>query len=388
MTMTAFGQTPGVSVFVDPVARDLGLSRPEISALYSVATLGAAALIPVAGRWIDRYGVRRMGAAIGAAFGLVLLSLSIAQTTAWLVVGFLGIRLLGQGALSLVARTIVAVRFRAGLGLAVGVSGALGAMGVSLAPPLLSVAIDRVGWRATWAAGAVAVWLVVITLSLLMVRPGEDRAVEQRRPAGSPDSSRPPMDWTRAQALRTPFFWLLTIIGATVAMVLTGLNFHQVSILGEVGLPPSLAAALFVPMTVASVAAIALVGPLSDRLAPRPMLAGSMVLLALSVALVPALGLPWLPLLYALAMGAALGASQALEGVLYPRHFGVAAIASIRGVAFSAMVAGSALGPVLVSLVRDLSGGYSAVAPVLVGLPLVLGAGALFVPLPRRGAPA
>jgi MFS family permease len=382
-TMTVFGQTPGVSVFVDPVARDLGLSRPEISALYSVASLGAALLVPLVGRWIDRHGVRRAGAVIGAAFGLVVLALSGAQSAAWLLAGFLGIRLLGQGALSLVARTIVAIRFRAGLGLAVGVSGALGAMGVSLTPLLLSGAIDAVGWRATWVLGAVALWLVVIPLSLGMLRPGEDRPVAPDRAVDAPD---PPADWTRAQALRTPFFWLVTLAGAAVAMVLTGLSFHQISILGEAGLPPALAAAMFVPLTVASVAAIALVGPLSDRVAPRRMLAASMALLALPIVLLPALEQPWLPLVYALAMGGALGASQALEGTLYPRHFGIAAIATIRGMAFSVMAAGAALGPVLVGLVRDVSGGYAALAPLLLGVPIAIGAAALVVPLPRRGA--
>jgi MFS family permease len=385
MTMTVFGQTPGVSVFVDPVAADLRLSRPEISTAYSLATLAAAMLMPLAGRQIDRHGVRRVSMVVGGMFGLVVMGLALAQDLAWLALGFFGIRLLGQGALSLVARTIVALRFRAGLGKAVGVSGAISAIGLALTPLLLAAIIDQAGWRVAWLLAGLSVWLIVIPLSVRFLRPGEDRPVER----GARDAlAGSPGEWTRGQALRTPMFWVITLANAAVAFILTGLAFHQISILGEAGQPPTLAAANFVPQMVASVAAIAVVGPLSQHRSSRVMLTASMAVLALAVAFVPILAASWLPLLYAFALGGALGATQALEGTLYPRFFGIHAIAAIRGSALTVTIVGAALGPVVVGLVRDLTGSYGAVAPVLIWVPVAIGLAALVAPVPASRATA
>ena len=63
--MTAPGQTVGVSVFVDPMIADLGVSRSEISIAYFVGTLTGATALPSVGRWIDRVGVRRVMLIIG-----------------------------------------------------------------------------------------------------------------------------------------------------------------------------------------------------------------------------------------------------------------------------------------------------------------------------------
>lgn len=372
MTMTVFGQTPGVSVFVDPIAQDLRLSRPEISTLYSLATLVAAIFMARAGRRIDRHGVRRATLVIAVAFGLVIIGLALAQGLVWLAVGFFGIRLLGQGALSLAARTILAIRFRSALGRAVGITGVTAAIGISLGPLALAGIIDRLGWRETLVLAGISVWLVVIPLTLWLLRPGDDRP-DSRAAArdGSLDG------WTREDALRTPIFWLITLAGAAVAGILTGLTFHQISILGEAGLSAGQAAANFVPQTVASVVAVGVVGPLADRFSGRLLLAASMGLLAIGVALVMVLALPWVPLLYALALGASLGATQALEGTLYPRYFGIRAIGAIRGTAFSVSIAGAAAGPILVGLVREATGSYAALTPLLLAVPLAMAAAGL-----------
>lgn len=109
-----------------------------------------------------------------------------------------------------------------------------------------------------------------------------------------------------------------------------------------------------------------------------------MGLLAVGVALVTVLSLPWVPLLYAFALGGSLGATQALEGTLYPRTFGIRAIGAIRGTAFSASIAGAAAGPILVGLVREATGSYAALTPLLIVVPLALAAATFFVPRPGR----
>lgn len=382
MTMTVFGQTNGVSVFVDPVAGDLGLSRSEVSAAYSVATLLAAFFLPTFGRRMDLHGIRRVVLPVGVAFGAVIIGLAFADGLPWLAVGFFGIRLLGQGALSLAARTIVALRFRTRLGSAVGISGALAALGMSLGPFLLASLIGEIGWRPTWVVAGIVVWLVMAPLAIWFLRSGEDRAA----PPPPNQGSSVEQAWTREQAIRTPMFWVVTLAIASVAMIGTGLAFHQISLLGEAGLSPSLAAANFIPQTVAAVSTIALVAGLSSRVPPGLLLAGSMTSLAAALALLMLLDQPWVPLLYALAAGGATGSVQALDGTLYPRFFGLSAIAAIRGTGFMVAVVGAAIGPLLVALLRDASGGYAILAPALIWIPILIAAAAVLTPRPRLPA--
>ncbi|MFD3735609.1 hypothetical protein [Streptomyces sp. NPDC058632] len=96
MAMTAPGQTTGVSVFIDPLIADLGVSRTQVSTAYLTGTLVGACVMPLVGRAIDRHGPRRVTAAVGAAFGTILLALSFVTGLVGLTAGFVGIRMAGE----------------------------------------------------------------------------------------------------------------------------------------------------------------------------------------------------------------------------------------------------------------------------------------------------
>jgi MFS family permease len=93
------GQTYVVSVFVGPIQRDTGWSRTLISALGS---LTAASGILVVGRLMDRVGARATLAGAGLGLGLAALWMSRVDGPLDLYLGFALLRLLGQGALTVV----------------------------------------------------------------------------------------------------------------------------------------------------------------------------------------------------------------------------------------------------------------------------------------------
>ncbi len=361
-SMTVFGQTAGISVFIDSLIADLSVSRAEISTLYSGGSLVAAFAMPWIGRWIDQHGSRRATLAVSVLFGAVIIAMSQVGALIGLALGFFALRMLGQGALSLIAKTIVALRFRTTLGRAVAVTGALTAVGLALLPIVMSAGIESLGWRETWVVSGVAVWFVVIPLTLWALPAGSDGAMKA---VGHPASGQPIDDWTRAHAVRTGMFWAITLAVAANSLVITGLTFHHISILGEAGLSPTSAAANFLPRTVASVATLTLVGVFAHRLPGRSMLGLSMILLALATLTIFVLEDSWITIAYALLLGAAAGTVFAAEGVLYPRYFGVRAIASIRGLAFTVSVAAAAVGPILVGVANQTTGGYDSAAAIM-----------------------
>ena len=54
------GQTTGVSAFIEPLLRDLGISRLQLSGAYLFGTLTSSLLITPSGKLFDRIGARRM----------------------------------------------------------------------------------------------------------------------------------------------------------------------------------------------------------------------------------------------------------------------------------------------------------------------------------------
>ena len=391
--MTGPGQTIGVSVSIDPLIAELGLGRPQVSAAYLIGTLaGAIALLPV-GSWIDRVGARRAMTWIGVAFGAGLLVMAGVQGFVTLAIGFTLIRWLGQGALSLVSSVAIVHWFERRRGLVMGVTATMVSALMSLTPLALGLAVATYGLRTAWILAAAAVWLVVVPIGHFGIvdRPSEvgqqpdgDNYAASVLFAGAAAGG---VSSTRGQAMKQPRFILMSFVIATAAMLATGLNFHQISILTGVGLSATQAAAMFVPQVFGMIAAGLAVGALADRLSARYLLSGSMVLLIGALAMVGRLEPGWQVLVYTFVLGAAAGAHFPLVPTVLPRWFGLEHIGGIQGVSMLVIVAASAAGPVTLALLAESTGGYATAAWWLTSIPLATGLAALWITEPARRSP-
>lgn len=376
LALTAPGQTVGVSVFVDELIAALDLTRSEVSLAYLVGTLTGALAMPVVGRWVDRHGIRVVMAGVGVGFGAALAGMSAVVGFASLIVGFTGIRMLGQGSLSLVATTSVALWFERRRGLAIGLAVASGGALMSLAPLLLVQVIGVFGWRQAWVVTGVVVGSLVVAVALLGMR-NRPEDVGQRLDGEPPETAdaRPSsahIGWTRGEAMRTLMFWAVTGGVAAVGLIGTGMQFHQISLLGEQGLTTTQAAANFVPQTFATIVATIAAGWLADRLGVRNLVVASMVLLVTGMLLVQIAAPGWLAILYALCIGSAGGAMRALEGAAFPRFFGLAHVGSIRGTVMAINVGATAFGPLALARGFETTGSYAEALLALLVLPVVV----------------
>lgn len=379
--MTAPGQTAAVSVLVDPMVDELGISRSAISTAYLLGTLTSAAAMPFVGRALDRFGARPVLAAIGAVFGAVLIGLSLATGVVGLTAGFVGIRLAGQGALTLAATTLVAYYVTERLGSVIGWVTALGSAGISLIPLLLERIVAAEGFRTAWAVQGVAVWMVVVPLALWGLPRRLVAAVSEPRGGTSQHASLGPV-------LREPMFWVITAGVGVLALVSTALTFHQVDVLGERGLSPAAAAATFLPQTIAGMAATLAAGRLLDRSSPRPVMLGSMAAMAGALALAGYLTPGWQAVLYGGLLGVAGNTFRTVEAAALPRYFGTARIGAVRGLVHAVTVGGSAIGPVLLALGHDIAHTYRPLLLALIVLPAALAVTVLVVREPATAAPA
>ncbi len=386
--MTGPGQTAGVSVFVDPMMAALDLSRSQVSAAYFVGTLGGAIAMPRVGRLIDERGTRVAMGLVGGLFGLVLAAMAGVTGLLTLALGFVGIRMLGQGGLSLVATTSVAPWFDRRRGMAIGVTTAIGSGIIALVPVGSEVLISQTSWRAAWLILAAVILLIVVPIAArgMIDDPAHVGQRIDGDPEPHPDDPIPARatSFTRGEALRTSMFWAMAAAVAATGMIGTGLAFHQIDLLGEQGLTPTQAAGNFIPQTVAALITMLVVGGLIDRLAPRWVLLGSMTILSGAMLAVPYVAPGWTAIAYGVAVGASGSSVRALEAASFPRLFGLASLGRIRGVVTSISVASTAFGPLALSLGHDLTGSYRQVLLVLLVIPVAVAVAGFLAPVPRR----
>ncbi|WP_157930829.1 MFS transporter [Glycomyces xiaoerkulensis] len=380
------GQTAAISVFIDPMIEDLGVGRTAISTAYMIGTFVGAAALPLIGRLVDKYGTRKAMAVIAAALSLALVGLSFATDIFGLGAGFVGIRMLGQGALSLCAATLVSRWYRKRRGFVLGIQAAAGTAIISLSPVLMERVIHFTDWRTALLLEAAAVAAVVIPMALLAARnrPADIGQFVDGDPANG-GTSKAEWGMTRGQAVRHPYFWVLVASIATSGFFGTAIGFHQIALLGERGLTPTEAAVNFLPQTIAGTVSSLVLGYLIDRGNPRLLLASSMAGFALAIAWGTAVEPGWSAIGFGMAIGVGANALRSIEGAMTPRLFGTAHLGAIRGVVSSTTIAGTAFAPVLYSLFYSWTGSFGPVLWLSTLVPLAVGVAALVVPMPRPG---
>lgn len=394
LVMSAPGQTIGVSAFTEPLLEVTGLSRVEFSNAYLVGTLLSGFMLPFAGSAIDRIGVRTSVVAACIGLGLVLVYLSqvdrlvsavvglglppVPAAYALLALGFLGLRFSGQGVLTLVCRTMLGRWFERRRGLVSAIAAPFASFAFASSPLLLGAWVAGSGWRGAWLEMALVVGLGMAALGWLLFRESpEDCGLEidgGLPPAPVSGSPSPPrrQDFTRAQAIRTAAFWIVTLGIANHAMVGTGMSLHIVDLGAEAGLSQSEALGIFLPVTLISIPTGIAIGVAVDRFPMRFLIMGMMLGQALMFGFAPHLGDPKLYLLCLAGWGFASGFYGPLTVAALPNFFGRTHLGAIQGMMMMVLVIASALGPALLAAVKAEFGSYAPGLHILAFLPLVI----------------
>ena len=390
--MTSPGQTYAVSIFIEHFIADLGLSRSLVSTLYAVGTLSGSLALPLVGRQIDRRGSRVMVVIISLLFGLACIYMGLVRGAMTLALGFVAIRMLGQGSLGLVSQNVINQWWQQRRGTMMGLSGvASSLLGLSAFPALINWLIPLFGWRMSYALLGGFVLLVMAPLGLVFFRERPERyglrpdgrfPVTSVNPATLP--TRAETNWTLGEALRTPVFWLVSGSMALLVLIGTGLFFHMVSLFKDNGLPAAMAATVYTPIAVATAVATLGSGFLADRLPLRWILAASLLLMALALALAQRLSSSPLAIGYGVALGASMGLHRTVTAVVFAHYFGRAHLGSISGAAAAILVVGAALGPIPFALARDGLGSYHLALTLLAWLALILAVASLLMRPPEK----
>jgi MFS transporter, OFA family, oxalate/formate antiporter len=387
MIMTTPGQTVGVSVFLDRIVAELGLSRSLVSLMYTLGTLAGALALPFVGRFIDRRGPRVAVVVISALFALACLWMGFVGGAVTLLVGFTLIRGLGQGALGLVSIHVINIWFVRRRGFAVALAGIGMAAATALFPLLIEFLVTRFDWRQAYMilGGLVAVTILPLGGWLYREQPERFGLRPDGPTATSQETSLNELNYSAAQARRTLTFWLFTLGGVCVSALGTGLIFHHYSIMAAGGLERTAAATMFVSFGFVMAAANFVTGVLMDRVAPRFLLSLMLMFLVAALLLASRVSSPEMVLGYGGVLGIMQGMQGAILAVVYAHYFGRRHIGAIKGLAQTITVAGTALGPLVFALGFDLFGGYGPILALCAVVPALVAVAAPFLKLKRGG---
>ena len=385
------GQSYSVSLFMDFFIEDFGLDRTTVSSLYGAGTFIASLSLTWVGRQIDHWGNRRMGSAIGLAFGCVLVLCSLITGPIMLFFAFIAIRGLGQGSLVLSSSTAVTNWFRFRRGRMMALLALALALFQGLYVNLLRLLLETMDWRQVYIVlGLGVAALVIPAFALLMRDKPEDHGLTPDNVARESDDVMTPDEdnWTLAEAIRTPMLWVLMLSRMLPSAWGTGLILHQVSLFAGLNHSAQVATETFALVSLFTAGASLLAGYLVDRLKASYIVVLQM--LALFAATVLAMSMRDTPLLvaYALAFGVGMGIGYVFDGAVWPNLFGRKYQGQIRGFVYTATIIGSAIGPALFGLSHDYAGGYDLVLWLGAALCFVVLALAIVTPQPKRRAQA
>jgi MFS family permease len=358
----------GVLYYAFPVAlasitADTGWSATAATAAFSAGlVVSALAGIPI-GRWLDRYGPRRVmtGGSLLAVPATVAIALSPAFgwfLAAWLVAGVAMAAVFYQAAFAALTRwygdrrvqAITAVTLVAGLS-------------STIFAPLTHALLDHLDWRTTYLVLAAVLAAVTVPLHALALTPPwppsgahapHGAAVRRRR---LPDE------------VRTPGFVLLAAALTLTAFGLYAASLTLIPLLTGRGLPAGLAAT-----TLGLLGAGQLLGrigyaPLTARTSPTGRTVVIIAVSALTIALLASLtGPPALLVAAAIAAGAARGAGTLLQATVVADRWGTTRYGTLSGLFSAPITAASALAPWGGTALAELTGSYPAAFWVLAAL--------------------
>lgn len=241
------------ALLLEPVERELGMSRAQTSLAFSLALLAEGVLAYPVGRWIDRGHERAVMTGGSLAIAASLLLLSQVHSAA----GFHAVWLLLGAALAATLYSpvfaVVTRRFPGDFRRAIITLTFLGGLASTVFIPLSAWLVDALGWRRAVMALALLHLVVCVPLHAICLRGAPRPAVKV--PAANGEAA---PTGTRRDLLTSPPFLLIGVFVIGMMAITSAIPPHLISLLRESGLPPGWVIAIPAAIGVIQVAGRAL----------------------------------------------------------------------------------------------------------------------------------
>lgn len=382
------GQTYSVSIFADAYIETMGYSRTLIAGFYSTATLISGFSMPFIGRMVDQKGYRASLLFVGVMLALTTFWMMMLNQPWMIFIGFLFLRMFGQGSLTLIPSVLIPQWFLKKRGRALSLITVGGILGSSLVPPLNQKMIETFGISLSWLFWGLLLLLVFVPLVYVfavnqpeeigMAPDGEELYQHQNTTHAIEDES-----FTVKQATKTYQFWLLLYCMMVPALVTTGITFHMLSLVASKGLPRGDGAMLLGLTAISQLPFNFVAGFLSEKFKIHHFKALNYLILALAVFILIISTSLFGLIIYSVILGVFVGFEGVSTSVMWANFYGRKHLGKIRGISTMAMVIGSALGPLPFGLFYQWQNTYTMILWIILFLPLIASLFSLISPQPK-----
>jgi MFS family permease len=398
-----------LSVFMKPMGKDFDWSRTAVTGAMAFGSLCAGILSPFVGPILDRNGPRMVAfwSILIMSAGLICMAYC---NSIWQFYLFFGVgRMIAVGILGLLVSVTISNWFVRKRGRAMGIAWLGPRLGAMILPALSQLIILTLGWRMAWGVLGVVIFLISGIPALLFLRrrpedvgslpdgaPSDSEinkhegSLTEVRPKSSGKSSEP--IWTRAQALHTKAFWMLTLIHSMSFFAGAAIMFHIFPFLTDKGMNEM--TAVWVLSTIAAFGALGsfVWGFLAEKFRIQDLLAinaftSGLIFLLLFWAIdfkgPHTIGVV---IIFALAAfhGMLLGGRYPIMDTIWAVFFGRTSLGSIFSMASPFRFIANAIGPLFASLCFDMFGSYTFPFYLFCVIFFLVGAICLFTKSPQH----
>jgi MFS family permease len=347
------------AVFVKPLSAQFGWSREAVSLGFGLAAITLGLISPLLGRWIDRFGPRRIILPCMTVFCCAIISLALLRSGVWqFYMTCIVLGLVGNGAAHLAYSRSISTWFQRRLGVALAFVMVGAGLGAMILPVVAQTIISRSGWRAAYVS--------LGCLALLLGLPLSWRYIVERGVVRHEESA--PITYagqTWQQGLRSFAFWIIVAILFVSSISMNGAITHLSALLTDRGITPGDAALCASILGGSSLLGRIGVGWLLDRFfGARVALVVNLITAAGIFLLARASSFPAGCLAAAL-IGVGAGGEAAITPYLLTRYFGLRAFSTLYGLTWTFYAAAGAIGPVILGRAFDLTGSYTSLLVVL-----------------------
>jgi MFS family permease len=350
-------------VFAKAMGREFHSGRAKISLAFTIHNLTSALFVPLAGRWVDRYGPRGVLLPFTALFGLVLVSSKILSDAIWeLYVFYFVLGLVSGGAGAMSYTNVISHWFDRHRGLALSVMMLGMGLGAIVMPSVAQQLVATFGWRLSYCIFGLTVLLIPLPMLAVFLKERPENM--GLLPDGAAESliSAPiavnEIGLTLREAVNTPAFWIIVSVLFLVTASVHACFIHLPALLTDRGSTAQLAAFASSLLGIGLFVGRVGCGYLLDKFfAPR---VAALLLSAVAV------GIAFLALGHTIStaliaaplVGLGLGAEVDLVAYLTSRYFGLRSYGAIFGLIWAVFGVSGGLGAYLMGFGFDKTGSY------------------------------
>ena len=256
------------AVFLVAFLEEFRWSRAETSLAFSVSQLVGGASAPFVGALVDRLGPRRLVLLGGSILAVGLLGSAYLHALWQLIVLYGILMTIGANCLGLVVFVpMLSRRFVNNRGMAISVVQSANGFARAVSAPVAQILISGIGWRSAYLAQGALMTVLVWPLAALFSRDDAPARVSSSSSSSSVATDRPARrDWTLAEAIATPHFWLLFTVYLCTGLGSFFVSLHQLAFAVDVGFDKLYAASVLGMGALLSVAGTIVTGTLSDHI--------------------------------------------------------------------------------------------------------------------------